>query len=128
MESEKTSGKIPNKEVDRTLVFSILEIFAKEEKWNIFFLFLVSTLSSVLQTNGISYITSNLINSIQDGGSVAQTNIWFYYKFLIAGLVAYLILYYVFYYLQNHLLTKMRPWARHKMLEFLLMVNSDSFS
>ena len=128
MESEKTSEKTPHKEVDRTLVFSILEIFSKEEKWNIFFLFLVSTLSSVLQTNGISYITSNLINSIKDGGSVSQSNIWFYYKFLIAGLVAYLILYYVFYYLQNHLLTKMRPWARHKMLEFLLMVNSDSFS
>ena len=103
MESEKTPEKTPPKEVDRTLVFSILEIFAKEEKWNIGLLFLVSTLSSVLQTNGISYITSNLINSIQDGGSVAQTNIWFYYKFLIAGLVAYLILYYVFYYLQNHL-------------------------
>lgn len=114
------------KEVDHSLVFSILEIFAKEEKWNIFFLFLVSTLSSVLQTNGISYITSNLINSIQNGGQT--TNIWFYYRFLIAGLVAYLIMYYIFYYIQDHLLTKMRPWARHKMLEFLLMVNSDSFS
>ena len=126
--SETTSPKASHKEVDRTLVFSILEIFVKEEKWNIFFLFMVSTLSSVLQTNGISYITSNLINSIQDGGSMSQSNIWFYYKFLIAGLVTYLILYYVFYYLQNILLTKMRPWARHKMLEFLLMVNSDSFS
>lgn len=114
------------KEVDHSLVFSILEIFAKEEKWNIFFLFLVSTLSSVLQTNGISYITSNLIDSIQNGGQ--PTNIWFYYRFLIAGLVAYLIMYYIFYYIQDHLLTKMRPWARHKMLEFLLMVNSDSFS
>mgnify|MGYP001303047521 CR=1 FL=1 len=114
------------KEVDHSLVFSILEIFAKEEKWNIFFLFLVSTLSSVLQTNGISYITSNLIDSIQNGGQT--TNIWFYYRFLIAGLVAYLIMYYIFYYIQDHLLTKMRPWARHKMLEFLLMVNSDSFS
>lgn len=114
------------KEVDHSLVFSILEIFAKEEKWNIFFLFLVSTLSSVLQTNGISYITSNLIDSIQNGGQT--TNIWFYYRFLIVGLVAYLIMYYIFYYIQDHLLTKMRPWARHKMLEFLLMVNSDSFS
>lgn len=114
------------KEVDHSLVFSILEIFAKEEKWNIFFLFLVSTLSSVLQTNGISYITSNLIDSIQNGGQT--TNIWFYYRFLIVGLVAYLMMYYIFYYIQDHLLTKMRPWARHKMLEFLLMVNSDSFS
>ena len=114
-------------EIDRTLVFSILEIFGKEEKWNIVFLFLVSTLSSVLQTNGISYLTSNLINSIQNVQS-NTSNIWFYYRFLIAGLVAYLTLYYCFYYLQDHLLTKMRPWARHKLLEFLLMVNSDSFS
>ena len=126
MEQEKQQDK--DKEVDRTLVFSILEIFAKEEKWNIGLLFLVSTLCSVLQTNGISYITSNLINSIQSGDTNKSTNIWFYYKFLIAGLVGYLILYYCFYYLQNLLLTKMRPWARHKMLEFLLTVNSDSFS
>lgn len=113
------------KEVDRTLVFSILDIFAKEEKWNIIGLFLVSTISSVLQTNGISLLTSNLIDGVQNNKS---EKIWKFYNLLALGLVTYLILYYCFYYLQNLLLTKMRPWARHKMMEFLLLVNSDSFS
>lgn len=126
MDTTKTTDEAPKaKDVDRTLVFSILEIFAKEEKWNIVGLFVVSTIASILQTNGVGYVTSNLINAIQKNDS---TTIWTFYQLLVGAFVIGLVLYYTFYYFQNKVLTKMRPWARHKMLEFLLMVNSDSFS
>jgi ABC-type multidrug transport system fused ATPase/permease subunit len=112
-------------DVDRTLVFRMLELFAQEEKWNIIGLFVVSTVASIVQTNGVGFVTSNLINAIQKNES---STIFLFYQYLVAILILGLVLYRVFHYFQHKVLTKMRPWARHKMLEFLLKVNSDSFS
>ena len=107
------------------IVFSLLESFAKEEQFNIACLVSVTIAFSILQTNGVSLVTSKLINSIQNHDS---TSIWLFYKILIVILVIYLIFYYIFNYFQIKLLTKMRPWARHQLLELVMLVNSDLFS
>ena len=112
-------------ETNDNFVFSVLKQFAGEEKWTLVGLLASSTFASIVQTNGISLITSNLIDSIQKPGS---PNVWLFYQILIGMLVLYLCLYYGFHYFQNVLLTKMRPWARHKILELVLLVNSDEFS
>jgi len=99
--------------------------YFSQEKWNTVALFLVSLATSVLQTNGITEITSNLINCVQKN---EETNAYQYFTYYIFAIIAFLFLYYLWYYFNNELLTKIRPWVRTQIVELILMTNNQQFS
>lgn len=106
------------------VMFLAKEYFIKH-KWNTIALFLVSLAYSVVQTNGIAKITSNIINFSQKRNESKTKEFFFYLIFVV---IAFIVLYWLFIYCQNKLLTKIRPWVRSKIVELLLKTNNEKFS
>lgn len=99
--------------------------FFKQEKFNAIMLFLVSLASSVLQTNGITYVTSSIINFAQ---LKDKTQTYRFFYFFIATVCLFIGIYYLWFYFQNELLTKIRPWVRSQIVELLFLTNNQKFS
>lgn len=107
------------------IVYFLLNIFFNEEKTNIFLMVLTSFIINILQTNGISYINANIIDSLKNNNAIITVR-FFQYFMLIS--ILYLILYNLYKYFQNKLLTKLRQWMRHQITKILLLVNNENFS
>jgi ABC-type multidrug transport system fused ATPase/permease subunit len=96
-----------------------------QEKWAAIALFFVSLAYSVIQTNGITKITSSIITYAQSRNQPKVKEFFFYFVYIIVVFVA---LYWLFVYCQNLLLTKIRPWTRAKIVDLLLKTNNEKFS
>jgi hypothetical protein len=48
------------------IIYSLLHTFFQEESTYVLFMILTSFLINILQTNGIGFITSNIIQSVQN--------------------------------------------------------------
>ena len=107
------------------IIYSLLYTFYQEESVYVWSMVFTSFLINILQTNGIAYITSNIIQSIQK--SNFDTSRYFFYLFMFVS-VAYILLYAVYKYFQTHLLTKLRQWMRYQLIRLLLLSNNESFN
>ena len=96
-----------------------------KEKWTALALFVVSLAYNVVQTNGITTITSNIIQFAQTRNEAKVKQFFFYFLYIV---VLFIALYWLFVYCQNLLLTKIRPWVRSQIVDLLLKTNNDSFS
>jgi len=106
-------------------VLHFLNQFLKEEYIKVFGVFITSIAINLVQTKGISETSSKLIDAVHHN-RVPDINKKFH--IYCALLFMMLVLYYIYYTIENDLLTKLKSWARHKMLEALILVNSDRFS
>ena len=106
------------------IIYSLLYTFYQEESVYVWSMVFTSFLINILQTNGIAYITSNIIQSIQK--SNFDMSRYFFYLFMLVS-VAYILLYAVYKYFQTHLLTKLRQWMRFQLIRLLLLSNNESF-
>ena len=107
------------------IVYYLLSLFFKEEIWNAGAMILTSFMLNILQTNGISYITATIIDSLQKHKYPKVTE---YFNYFIAISIIYIILYNFYKYFQNKLLTKLRQWMRHQLIKMLLLVNNENLS
>lgn len=108
------------------IIYWLLWKFFKEEKQNTIFMILNSFLINVLQTNGISFITANIITSLQKHESHQTT--YHYFQWFILVSITFIILYHSYKYFQNKLLTKLRQWMRHHLIKIILKINNEKFS
>jgi ATP-binding cassette subfamily B protein len=108
------------------IIYFLLLKFFKEEKTNTIFMILNSFLINILQTNGISFITANIITSLQNKNSNKTT--YNYFKWFILVSIIFIILYHSYKYFQNKLLTKLRQWMRHHLVKMILKMNNEKFS
>lgn len=108
------------------IFYYLLAEFMKENKMYILCLVLISLAVGVLQTNGISKLTATLIASLQD--KKTQGGVWTIFQMLCGLFIAFHALQYAFIELNTILVTKMRQWARFKLLELVMRVNNDIFS
>ena len=99
--------------------------FFKRKKWTALGIFLVALLNSVIQTNGMTHITSNIITFAQTRN---QTKAYEFFKWFICIVIVFIGVYYLWSSLQNQLLTEIRPWVREKIVELLLKTNNQKFS
>ena len=107
------------------IIYILLGEFFEEEKFNMIFTILTSFLLNLLQTNGISYITANIIHSLEKRQEdMAET----FFKIFIVISVLFLILHHTYKYFQNKLMTKLRQWMRHQLVKTLLWNNNENFS
>jgi ATP-binding cassette subfamily B protein len=108
-----------------TLIYSLLQEFFYEERWTTVFMVLSSLSNSIIQSNGISFITASIISSMQENNKkMAYT----YFKYLIVLVILYLIVASIFKYFKTQILTKLRQWMRHKLISTVLKVNNENFS
>ena len=107
------------------IIYILLGEFFEEEKINMIFTILTSFILNLLQTNGISYITANIIHSLEKRQE-EQANSFF--KIFVVISVLFLILYHTYKYFQNKLMTKLRQWMRHQLVKTLLLNNNENFS
>ena len=106
-------------------VIHFLNQFLKEEYLRVFAVLITSFSINLVQTKGISETLSKLIDAIHHNRLPNITKTFHLYCGL---LFVMLVLYYIYYSLENKLLTKLKSWARYKMLEALILVNSEHFS
>lgn len=99
--------------------------FFKKKKWTALGIFIISLLNSVIQTNGITHITSNIITFAQTRN---QDKAYEFFKWFIFIVVVFIAIYWLWSYLQNQLLTEIRPWVREKIVSLLLKTNNQKFS
>lgn len=107
------------------VVYYLLNKFYNEEQLNIFFMVFTSFIINVFQTNGISFITATIIESLQTD-NIKRTKLFFIYFIVIS--IIYLLLYNIYKYFQNKILTKLRQWMRHQLISILLIVNNENMS
>jgi len=103
----------------------MIELFFQEEAFNTSFMIITSFIINILQTNGISLITANIIDFLTKGNQ-AGTTTYYYYFVLIS--ILFLVFYYVYKIFQNRLLTKLRQWIRYQLIKMMLVVNNQKFS
>jgi len=108
-----------------TLIYTLLQQFFYEERWTTGFMIITSLLNSIIQSNGISFVTASIISSMQEKN---KTMAYTYFRYLIALVALYLIVASIFKYFKTHILTKLRQWMRHKLISTVLKVNNENFS
>ena len=107
------------------IVYFLLKQFFQEEQLNTFFMVLASFVINLFQTNGISFITATIIDSIQ---RKQYDNVHQFFKYFIVVSMLFVFLFYLYKFFQNKLLTKLRQWMRHQLVKMLLLVNNENFS
>ena len=79
------------------LFLYILKEFCIENKGYLISLIILSILLGLIQTNGISKMTANVIDTLQKGNT---TRVWVTFYMLCGFYVFYQVMYYVFYEVQ----------------------------
>jgi len=107
------------------IVYFLLNKFFQEERINTLLMVVTSFIINIFQTNGISYISATIIDSIQKKEHTKANE---FFKYFIFVSIIFIFLYNFYKYFQNKLLTKLRQWMRNELVKMLLLVNNENFS
>ena len=107
------------------ILYYLLTYFLKEEKFKLIFIIIISFIINIFQINVLSYISANIINSIQ---SRNKSNVYIFYKYFVVISIIYIILYNLYKFLQNKLLTRLRQWIRKELIKSILIINNENYS
>jgi ATP-binding cassette subfamily B protein len=105
------------------IVNYLLYVFFKEEATNTGILVLLSLVITLIQTNGISYITANIIQSIEKNSK--KTTMEFFNYFVIVSIL-FFIIYYIYKCYQNRIITKLIQWVKHEIFKIILKSNNEN--
>jgi len=108
-----------------SIVQYLLKDFFYTEYVNTILMIITSFIINLLQTNGISFITANIISCIQKNNKPSSV---LFYKYFIGISITFLLLYSCYKYFQNKLMTKLRQWLRQQLVNIMLLVNNEEFS
>jgi ABC-type bacteriocin/lantibiotic exporter with double-glycine peptidase domain len=108
---------------DENIIVQLLLKYFNEEKVTTVILVLLSLVVNGIQSQGISRITAEIVQSIEKRHQERTTQVFFY---LCVAILLFLFVSYLYSHLQNHLLTKMRQWMRYNMLNILLKSNKEN--
>lgn len=105
------------------IVNYLLYVFFKEEATNTGILVLLSLIITLIQTNGISYITANIIQSVEKNSK--KTTMEFFNYFIIVSIL-FFIIYYIYKCYQNRIITKLIQWVKHEIFKIILKSNNEN--
>ena len=103
------------------LIFS----FFAENKSVILSLIIISTILSVLQTNGISIVTSQLIQHITEQKNISLIQTTFFY--LVVFCVIHQLFTNVYYKIRNGFVIKLKSWVKYQLVHNLFHNNYDDY-
>ena len=105
------------------IVNYLLYVFFKEEATNTGILVLLSLVITLIQTNGISYISANIIQSVEKNSK--KMTMEFFNYFIILSIL-FFVIYYIYKTYQNNLITKLFQWVKHEIFKIILKVNNEN--
>jgi ABC-type multidrug transport system fused ATPase/permease subunit len=106
------------------IVTYLLKKFFYEEMFNTTVMITLSIVITTLQMNVISFVTANIIESVNDKNPKMTYS--FFYMFICISIIS-LLLNHNYIYFQNTLLTKLRQWLKYQLIKILLLVNNEDF-
>lgn len=107
------------------IILYLLKKFLKKEKFKTIFLLILSFIINLLKINVISYITANIIQSVQKN-NIELTYQYSYYFMIIS--VIFVSLYVIFRYVNEKIFGKLRTWLRKNLVKMLLVINNENYS
>ena len=108
---------------DPNIVIQLLFSYFNEEKATTIVLVLLSLVVNGIQSHGISRITAEMVQSIENVNKERTMRVFVY---LCIAFFLFLFMNYIYNHLQNYLLTKLRQWLRYNMLNLLLKSNKEN--
>jgi len=106
-----------------SIILKLISDFVKEEKMKTIFIIILSCILNILKINVISYISANIIKSVEEK---KIDNVYSYYKYFIIISVLFIFLYNLYKVIQNHLLSKLRQWLRFNIIKLLFISNNNN--
>ena len=107
------------------IVQYLLSLFLSEERWNIGLMILTSIAINILQTNGISFITANIIQHLeQNEPKVALT----FFRYFVLVMILYTTLYYGYRWFKDRMMTKMTQWLQFQIVQMIMKINNQTMS
>jgi ABC-type bacteriocin/lantibiotic exporter with double-glycine peptidase domain len=107
----------------QNIIIELLLSYLKEEQLTAILLVILSLIVNGIQAHGISRITAEMVQSIENVNRERTIEVFFY---LCIAFITFLIVSFIYKHLQNNLLTKMRQWLRYNMLNILLKSNKEN--
>ena len=105
------------------IVNYLLYVFLKKEATNTGILVLLSLFITLIQTNGISYITANIIESVEKNSKKMTME---FFNYFIALSTLYFVIYYIYKNYQNTLITKLFQWVKKELFRIILKSNNEN--
>lgn len=107
------------------LVYELIKKFFEDKKVITFIIIILSLIISLLKINVISYVTANIIQSINSKDK-NKSYTYLYYFIIIS--VLYTLLFSLYKFLKSKILLDLKHWFRKEMIENLLIINNKNFS
>ena len=92
---------------------------------NTIYLFVLCIIVNIIQTNGISMITANIITHMKGGSKTVAYN---YIHMFVGVSLLFILFYYLYKKVQVDLITKLRQWTRFELLKIVLLNNNENYS
>lgn len=108
-----------------SVVHDVLYRFYTNEKKTFMIIIFMSFIINVVQTCGISYLISSIIDGIEHNKFSAVNT---YYKYFIGLSLIFVAVTYVSKYMQINVLTKLVQWMRRELFEYIVGANSEEYS
>ena len=105
------------------LLYYLFETFYRENQTQIITLLILSLAITIVQTNAISFITANIIQSIESNHIAESLR---FFRYFIGISVVFLIIYYAYKFFQNNILTRMTQWIKHEIFRIILLSNNEN--
>jgi ATP-binding cassette subfamily B protein len=105
------------------IISYLISEFFKEEKLNTVILCVLSLVITLIQTNGISYITANIIQSVEKNSQKITLE---FFKYFIAISILFFIIFYIYKRYQNNLITKIIQWIKFEIFKIILKSNNEN--
>ena len=105
------------------IISYLVSEFFKEEKLNTVILCVLSLAITLIQTNGISYITANIIQSVEKNSQKITME---FFKYFICISILFFIVFYIYKRYQNNLITKIIQWVKHEIFKIILKSNNEN--
>jgi len=105
------------------ILYHLIEHFFRDEQTAIIIILLLSLVITIVQTTYISFITANIIESIEK--SDISKSIHYFTQFVGVS-VLFLVIYYFYKGYQNQILTKMTQWIKSEIFKIILLSNNEN--
>lgn len=107
------------------IVQYLLSLFLSEERWNVGLMIFTSIVINMLQTNGISFLTANIIQQLEE----KETRQAFtYFRYFIFVSILYITIYYGYRWFKDRMMTKLTQWLQYQIVKMIMTINNQTMS
>ena len=107
------------------IVQYLLTLFLSEERWNVGLLILTSIVINILQTNGISFLTANIIQHVEQKDTLQA---FVFFRYFVVVSIMYISLYYGYRWFKDRMMTKLVQWLQFQIVKMIMTINNHTMS